>query len=126
LVWLFFEIGVSNDFPGWPQITILPISASQVARITGLSHQHPANSAIFIDELKQSCHFTSLRTSNYAVEDPGFDSSVPMFVLLFVNFKVETTCQKIILCFSLKRKYMKNNYFSLRILLCAILQLILP
>jgi hypothetical protein len=28
--------------PGWPQTVILPISASQVARITGLNHQHPA------------------------------------------------------------------------------------
>jgi hypothetical protein len=26
--------------PGWPGMTILPISASQVARVTGLSHQH--------------------------------------------------------------------------------------
>jgi hypothetical protein len=26
--------------PGWPQTSILPISASQVARITGVSHRH--------------------------------------------------------------------------------------
>jgi hypothetical protein len=28
--------------PSWPWITILLISASQVTRITGMSHQHPA------------------------------------------------------------------------------------
>jgi hypothetical protein len=28
--------------PGWPQIVIFPISASQVARITGISHQQLA------------------------------------------------------------------------------------
>jgi hypothetical protein len=28
--------------PSWSQITILPISASQVARFTGMSHWHPA------------------------------------------------------------------------------------
>jgi hypothetical protein len=27
---------------GWPRLAILLISASQVARITGMSHQHPA------------------------------------------------------------------------------------
>jgi hypothetical protein len=29
-------------FPGWPQIMILPISVTQVTRIIGVSHQHPA------------------------------------------------------------------------------------
>jgi hypothetical protein len=28
-------------FLGWPQTAILPILASQVARITGVSHQRP-------------------------------------------------------------------------------------
>jgi hypothetical protein len=28
--------------PGWPQTLILPISDSQIARITGVSHQHLA------------------------------------------------------------------------------------
>jgi hypothetical protein len=31
-------------FLGWPQTLILPISASQVGRITGVSHQHLAKS----------------------------------------------------------------------------------
>jgi hypothetical protein len=31
-----------NYFAGWPQAIILPISASQVARIIGVSHRHPA------------------------------------------------------------------------------------
>jgi hypothetical protein len=36
LLWLFWRTGLT----GWPQTTILPISSSQVARITGVSHQH--------------------------------------------------------------------------------------
>jgi hypothetical protein len=35
----FLEMG---SCPGWPQTKILPLSASQVARITGVSHQHLA------------------------------------------------------------------------------------
>jgi hypothetical protein len=36
----YFEDGISRTiFPGWPQTSILPISALQVARITGTSHQ---------------------------------------------------------------------------------------
>jgi hypothetical protein len=37
------EMGVSQTIcPGWPQIVNLPISAFQVARITGVSHQRLA------------------------------------------------------------------------------------
>jgi hypothetical protein len=38
----FLEIGLTNYFPGWIGTAIFLISASQVARITGLSHWHPA------------------------------------------------------------------------------------
>jgi hypothetical protein len=39
----FFEMGSWELFAwGWFQTKILLISASQVARITGMSHQHPA------------------------------------------------------------------------------------
>jgi hypothetical protein len=39
----YFGDGVSRTIcRGWPQTSILPISASQVARILGVSHQHPA------------------------------------------------------------------------------------
>jgi hypothetical protein len=40
LLWLFWGWGGSHELfsPGWPQTSILPISASQVARITGVSH----------------------------------------------------------------------------------------
>jgi hypothetical protein len=34
---------------GWPGTSILPISASQVARIVGLSHQHPAHFVLAIN-----------------------------------------------------------------------------
>jgi hypothetical protein len=35
----YFRDGVSlTIFPGWPGTSILPISASQIARITGVSH----------------------------------------------------------------------------------------
>jgi hypothetical protein len=34
--------GLVNYLPGWPQTVILPISAYQVASITGMSHQHLA------------------------------------------------------------------------------------
>jgi hypothetical protein len=36
---------------GWPQITILLISASQVARITGISHWHLALSYMYVIDL---------------------------------------------------------------------------
>jgi hypothetical protein len=46
LLWLFFGDGVLRALcPGWPQTAILPISASQVARITGVSHLCPAKSS---------------------------------------------------------------------------------
>jgi hypothetical protein len=36
---LLTEMGISLTFyPGWPQTTILPMSASRVAGITGTSH----------------------------------------------------------------------------------------
>jgi hypothetical protein len=42
-VLVILEMKVSQTLcPGWPQTSILPISASQVARITGTSHQCPA------------------------------------------------------------------------------------
>jgi hypothetical protein len=40
LLWLFWRWG-SHYFPDYLQIGIIQISASQVARITGTSHQHP-------------------------------------------------------------------------------------
>jgi hypothetical protein len=33
--------------PGWPQTAILPISISQIARITGMNHWHLARKATF-------------------------------------------------------------------------------
>jgi hypothetical protein len=39
----YFGDGFSQTIcPGWPGTSILPISSSQVARITGMSHQHLA------------------------------------------------------------------------------------
>jgi hypothetical protein len=39
LLWLFFGDGVMRTIcPNWPQTSILPISASQEAKITGMSH----------------------------------------------------------------------------------------
>jgi hypothetical protein len=40
LLWLFLEMGVLRTIClGWPPMVILPISASPIARITGVSHQ---------------------------------------------------------------------------------------
>jgi hypothetical protein len=39
LLWLFWRWGLANYLQGWPWTAILHISASQVARITGVSHQ---------------------------------------------------------------------------------------
>jgi hypothetical protein len=40
----FWRWGLMNYFVcGWPQTRILPISVSQVARITGMSYLHPAS-----------------------------------------------------------------------------------
>jgi hypothetical protein len=36
-----------NYLPGWPQTVILPISASQVARTTGVNHWHLARSEFY-------------------------------------------------------------------------------
>jgi hypothetical protein len=33
------EVGLTF-YPGWPGIPILPLSASQIARIAGVGHQH--------------------------------------------------------------------------------------
>jgi hypothetical protein len=45
---IIFGDGVSRTIcPGWPRTMILPISASQLARITGVSHWHPANTNSF-------------------------------------------------------------------------------
>jgi hypothetical protein len=42
LLWLVWRWDLTNYLPGLPQTAILPISASQVARIIGISHQHLA------------------------------------------------------------------------------------
>jgi hypothetical protein len=39
--------------PGWPQASILPISAKQVARITGVSHPAPAFFFFFFNFIRQ-------------------------------------------------------------------------
>jgi hypothetical protein len=36
--------------PGWPQTAILPISVSQIVMISGISHQHPANTVFLIQK----------------------------------------------------------------------------
>jgi hypothetical protein len=44
----YFGGGVLQTIcPDWPQIMILLISASQVAKIMGISHQHPAKFSTF-------------------------------------------------------------------------------
>jgi hypothetical protein len=40
-----------NYFPGWPWTVILPISVFQVARVTGLSYQHPALCCFYLNQL---------------------------------------------------------------------------
>jgi hypothetical protein len=40
--------GILSFCPDWPLNEILPILTSQVARISGISHQHPASPFIFI------------------------------------------------------------------------------
>jgi hypothetical protein len=42
LLWLFWRWSLENYLLGWPQTMILLISASQVARIPGVSHWHLA------------------------------------------------------------------------------------
>jgi hypothetical protein len=39
----FGDRGSQTIFPGYPWILILPVLASPVAKVTGVSHQHPAN-----------------------------------------------------------------------------------
>jgi hypothetical protein len=69
LLWLFGD-GVSPTIcPGWPQTVILPISVSQIARITGVSHctQHvctllPPSSASSVVQPESSFSNISLKT----------------------------------------------------------------
>jgi hypothetical protein len=47
-LWRFFEIGSHGTIcPGWLQTVILLISASWVATIIGVRHQHQAHQPIF-------------------------------------------------------------------------------
>jgi hypothetical protein len=46
-LWLFWRQGLANYLPGLALNVILLISASQVMRITGMSHQHLASSHLF-------------------------------------------------------------------------------
>jgi hypothetical protein len=39
LLWLFWKWGPKHYCPGWPQTSILPILASQEARVTGVTHR---------------------------------------------------------------------------------------
>jgi hypothetical protein len=47
-VFSHWDGGLANSFPGWPQIVILLISASQVARIIGMSHWSLAQTVIIL------------------------------------------------------------------------------
>jgi hypothetical protein len=47
LLWLFWRWVWRTLCLSWPQIVILPISVSQLARITGVSHQHQAHTFFF-------------------------------------------------------------------------------
>jgi hypothetical protein len=49
LLWLFWRRGLMNYFPTWPQVSILLISASQVARIRATNHWHSALGQVLKD-----------------------------------------------------------------------------
>jgi hypothetical protein len=57
LLWLFWRCVLGTICPGWPWTVILPISASQVAMITGMSHQHLAHPVFLSQGLCQCCSF---------------------------------------------------------------------
>jgi hypothetical protein len=68
LLWLFWRWGVSQTTcPGWPWTLILLISASQVARITGVSHQCLAQFTFYacVTLLKNEilCHYYKWKIS---------------------------------------------------------------
>jgi hypothetical protein len=49
-LWLLWRWGVLQTIcSGWPQTTILPISASQIAGITSMNHECPATDAMYFD-----------------------------------------------------------------------------
>jgi hypothetical protein len=51
---VILEMGISWVIcPSWPQTTILPISVSQVPKITGVSHQHLTRSIQFFKIMSQ-------------------------------------------------------------------------
>jgi hypothetical protein len=45
--------------PGWPQTMILPISISQVARLIGVRHWHPAIIPFPIQRAEREFNYTS-------------------------------------------------------------------
>jgi hypothetical protein len=52
LLWLFLEIVFLNISSGWPRTVIVLISASQIARITGVLHQCLAEEDYFLIDFK--------------------------------------------------------------------------
>jgi hypothetical protein len=71
----YFGDGVSQTIcPGWPRTAVIPISVSQVARITGMSQQCPVD----ICFLKARIGSESL--------GPGLFSEIFLLGFLFVTF----------------------------------------
>jgi hypothetical protein len=69
--------GVSQtSWWGWPGTTILPISASQVARIIGMSHLDLALFCSLQESSSTHCVVVNLRRQNSAAQRAGFSSSI--------------------------------------------------
>jgi hypothetical protein len=69
LIWLFWRWGIWNICPGWPQTLCLPISAFQVARITGVSHQHLAHYTHLVGWDARLANFLLVLASNIDQEN---------------------------------------------------------
>jgi hypothetical protein len=79
LLWLFCRWSLLNYLPGWPQTTILLILYSQVARITGMSHWHPAQFSILLPQIKPffvpNTQLSDIGLSTVSTSRPGFDKN---------------------------------------------------
>jgi hypothetical protein len=63
LLWSFWRRGLGTIWPGWLPTTVLPISASQVSMITGMSHRCLAQQSInqtVVGTMGPPCHIPYL------------------------------------------------------------------
>jgi hypothetical protein len=88
---IIFGDGVSRTiFPGWPLTTILQISASQIAGITGVSSWHQANQSCLkrYNDCRLWIKGSKLLKPSLKEECTGIDMETQTFYTLYFIFQV--------------------------------------